>query len=70
LVEPRKNAAGRFFYSLAGLGLPVPVRDVRGFWTSIMRQGLAGSLDRPVAARLSVHPLAEARKAIRELIEA
>jgi len=70
LVEPEKNVAGRFFYSLADLGLPVPVRDVRNFWTSIIRQGQAGTVEAPVAAKLTVDPVAEAVEAIRELLEA
>ena len=68
LVAPEKTAAGQFFYGLETLGLPVPVRDIRRFWTSMTDQGLAGSLDNPVAGNVKADPLGVALEAIRALM--
>ncbi len=69
LVEPRLTAAGAAFYSLHKLGLPLPVRDIRGFWTSVRAQGLAGTIEDPVAGKLSADPLASAVEAVRRLLD-
>jgi mitochondrial fission protein ELM1 len=69
LVLPEQSAAGRFFYSLEKLGLPVPVRDVRRFWTSVQADGLAGTVERPVSGDLACDPLAIAVSAVREVME-
>ena len=68
LVTPEKTLAGRLFYGLARLGVPVPVRDVRSFWTSIEAQGLAGTIDRPQRGKLGSDPLDTAVSAVRELL--
>ena len=69
LVLPEKTAAGRLFYSLAAAEVPVPVRDVQRFWTAMLEQGLAGTLDRPVAGSLAVDPLGMAVAAVRGILE-
>lgn len=69
LVLPDKSLSGRLFYGLAKLGLPVPVRDVRRFWTAIQAQGLAGTPDRPAKGKLADDPLALAVSAVRALLE-
>jgi mitochondrial fission protein ELM1 len=68
LIEPRMTGAGRFFYALERLGLTVPVRDVRRFWTSIQAQGLAGTIEKPVRGDLAADPLARAVTAIRTIL--
>ncbi|MBA3576013.1 MAG: mitochondrial fission ELM1 family protein [Sphingomonas sp.] len=68
LVSPDKTALGRFFYSASRHGLPVPVRDVRRFWTSVQAKGLAGIVEQPVSGRLQIDPLATAVSAVRALI--
>lgn len=69
LVLPEKTLSGRLFYRLSMLGLPIPVRDVRRFWTSIQARGLAGTVDRPVAGKLAADPLAIAVSAVRALLK-
>lgn len=69
LVLPDKSLSGRLFYGLAKLGVPVPVRDVRRFWTAIQAQGLAGTPDRPAKGKLGADPLAIAVSAVRALLE-
>lgn len=69
LVLPAKTVSGRLFYRLSRLGVPIPVRDVRRFWTSVQAQGLAGTVDRPIAGRLVADPLAIAVSAVRALLQ-
>ena len=69
LVLPELTASGRFFYALSSFGLPVPVRDIRGFWTLVQAQGLAGTVEAPVAGKLQADPLDSAVTAIRELLK-
>jgi uncharacterized protein len=57
------------FYAAAKLGAPVPVRDIRRFWTGVQSQGLAGTLDRPIAGKLSADPLEIAVSAVRKLLK-
>lgn len=68
LVIPQQTASGKFFYGLSKSGLPVPLRDIRRFWTSLQAQGLAGTLERPVAGTLASDPLAIAVSAVRALL--
>lgn len=68
LVTPQMTLAGRFFYALASAGAPVPIRDIRRFWTSVQAQGLAGTVDQPIAGTLDVDPLGVAVAAVSELI--
>lgn len=70
LVEPELSSAGKFFYGLARLGLDVPVRDVRRFWRSVRDQGLAGTVEAPLAGKLEVDPLATAVAAVRQILKA
>lgn len=70
LVLPEKTAAGHLFYGLAAIEVPVPVRDVRRFWTAMLELGLAGTIDRPVAGSLGVDPLGIAVAAVRRLLDA
>jgi mitochondrial fission protein ELM1 len=67
LIEPSKSVSGNILYGLQKLGLSVPVRDVRAFWSSVQRQGLAGTVERPVAGRLDIDPLDRAINAVRGL---
>ena len=69
LVLPEKTATGRLFYTLAEFGLPVPIRDIRRFWTSIEAQGLAGTVERPVAGATAIDPLATSVSAIQKLLK-
>lgn len=69
LVIPDNSAWGRLFYSLAKAGLPVPIRDVRRFWTSVQAQRLAGTVAHPLAGRLEADPLAIAVSAVGELVD-
>jgi mitochondrial fission protein ELM1 len=68
LIEPKRTVAGEFFYAGARLGIPVPVRDVHRFWSSIRRQGLAGTIDEPIAGRLDVNAVGEAVAAVRRVL--
>ncbi len=68
LVEPEATVAGRIFYATAKLGVPVPVRDVHRFWSSILTQGLAGTVDKPIAGHLEVDPVGEAVAAVRRVL--
>lgn len=68
LVLPENSMAGRLFYTLSRAGLPVPVRDIRRFWTSIQAQGLAGTVEQPLAGKLRVDPLSTAVAAVRDLL--
>jgi mitochondrial fission protein ELM1 len=68
LIEPAKSPSGRLFYALHKLGLPVPVRDIRRFWTGVRARGLAGTVDRPAAGRLDRDPLDLAITAVRKLV--
>ncbi|HEU5482953.1 MAG TPA: ELM1/GtrOC1 family putative glycosyltransferase [Sphingomicrobium sp.] len=69
LIAPEETSSGRFFYGLARLGLPVPVRDIRRFWESVRSKGLAGTVEEPVAGELSRDPLATAVAAVRSLLK-
>lgn len=69
LVLPEKTVAGRAFYGLARAGVPVPVRDVRSFWTSMQAQGLAGTLEQPRSGELDRDPVDIAVAAIRRLLD-
>lgn len=68
LIEPEPTAAGRLFYAASKLGMPLPVRDVRRFWTSVRRGGLAGTLKEPIAGTLASDPLADCVAAIRQML--
>ncbi|QNM83059.1 mitochondrial fission ELM1 family protein [Sphingomonas sabuli] len=65
LVLPQQTLAGRFFY---GSGLPVPVRDIRRFWTGVQAAGLVGTIDAPRSGKLNCDPLATAVAAVRALL--
>jgi mitochondrial fission protein ELM1 len=69
LIEPSKTASGKLFYTAAQAGAPLPIRDVRRFWTSVQRNGLAGTVDRPIAGKLDVDPLKTAVSAVRALLD-
>jgi mitochondrial fission protein ELM1 len=69
LIVPQKSASGLLFYGLAKLGLPVPVRDIQRFWTSVQSQKLAGTVEKPVAGKLRSDPLATAVAAVRALLK-
>ena len=69
LIAPDKTAAGRLFYGLSRAGLPVPVRDIHRFWTSVQAQGLAGTVDRPITRKLDLNPVATAVAAVRALLD-
>jgi uncharacterized protein len=68
LVLPENSMAGQLFYTLSRAGLPVPVRNIRRFWTSIQAQGLAGTVEQPLAGKLRVDPLSTAVAAVRDLL--
>jgi uncharacterized protein len=68
LVFPEKTLSGRLFYAASKLGAPVPVRDIRRFWTGVRSQGLGGTIDRPIAGKLLEDPLAIAVTAVRKLL--
>lgn len=68
LIEPGTSVSGKLFYGLRKLGVPVPVRDVRHFWTSVQAQGLAGTVEAPVAGKLDRDPLDLAVTAVRKLL--
>lgn len=68
LVLPDKTASGRLLYGLSKAGLRIPVRDIHRFWASIQAQGLAGTVDQPLAGALAVDPLATAVSAVRALL--
>ena len=69
LVLPEKTLAGRLFYAAAKLGAPVPVRDIRRFWSEMQAKGLAGTIERPVAGMLGDDPVETAVAAVRVLLE-
>ena len=69
LIEPECTVVGRLFYGAAKLGLPVPVRDVQRFWRLVRRQGLAGTIDKPIAGHLEVDTVGEAVAAVRRLLD-
>ena len=69
LMLPERTAPGRFFYALSSIGIPVPVRDVRRFWTGVQAMGLAGSVEEPLAGDLPVDPLKMAVDAVRSLLD-
>jgi mitochondrial fission protein ELM1 len=69
LILPENTAAGRLFFGLSTSGLPVPVRDIRRFWTKIVDQGLAGTVRKPEAAKLNLDPLQTAVSAVRGLLD-
>jgi uncharacterized protein len=69
LIEPENTLSGKFFYALERFGLEVPVRDIRRFWTAIRAQGLAGTIDEPIAGSLEADPLDEAVSAVRKLLD-
>lgn len=69
IIRPTKTASGRACYALSqALGRPVPIRDIGHFIDLVLDQRLAGSIEQPVAGRLSVDPLATAIAAIRKLL--
>ena len=68
LVTPRRLPSGRFFYALQKLRIREPVRDVRRFWTKVRSRGLAGTVEKPVAGKLSIDPLATAVSAVRKVL--
>ncbi len=68
LIEPRNSLSGRIFYGLRKLGLPVPVRDVRRFWTKVRAMGLAGTVEQPIAGDHGADPLEIAVTAVRRLL--
>ena len=69
LIEPEKTATGRLFYTLAKAGVPVPIRDIHRFWTRIRADGLAGTIEHPVAGKVHIDPLATAAEAVRAIID-
>lgn len=69
LIEPAKSVSGKLFYGLEEFGLGVPIRDVRRFWTSVRKRGLAGTAENPVAGSLASDPLDQAVPAVRELLD-
>ncbi|HET9811294.1 MAG TPA: ELM1/GtrOC1 family putative glycosyltransferase [Sphingomicrobium sp.] len=69
LVLPTKTLAGRLFYALEKLGISVPVRDVRRFWSHAARQRFAGTIDDPVASDVGTHSLDKAVSTVRGLLE-
>ena len=69
LIEPENTLVGRLFYSLPKAGLPVPIRDIHRFWTRIRGDGLAGTVEQPVAGKLDKDPLATAVAAVRNLLK-
>jgi uncharacterized protein len=69
LIEPDKTVAGRFFYALHKLGIRLPVRDIQRFWKSAQKDGLAGTLERPVAGIVTEDSLTRAVSAIRALLD-
>lgn len=69
LVLPRNTAAGRLFYGLEKIGAPVPVRDVRKFWSGVRDDGLAGTVEQPVAGTLDTDPLSTAVAAVRRVLD-
>ncbi len=68
LVLPEKTLLGRLFYRGADVGLPVPVRDIRRFWTNVLQKRLAGTLQEPLAGRLDHDPVERAVAAVRRLL--
>lgn len=69
LVTPRQTSAGRLFYGLEKFGSPIPIRDIRRFWTSVEAQGLAGTVEEPVVGKLAADPLATAVALVRHLLD-
>lgn len=69
MIEPEKTLSGKFFYAFEKLGIEVPVRDIRRFWSGIRARKLAGTVDEPVAGRLEPDPLDEAVSAVRKLLD-
>jgi mitochondrial fission protein ELM1 len=69
LVEPQSTMTGKLFYGLKKIGIGVPVRDVQRFWAKVQADGMAGTLERPVAGELEVDPLGLAVKAVRKLTD-
>jgi hypothetical protein len=68
LVLPEKSIAGRVLYPLERLGLRVPIRDVRAFWTSVQERQLVGTVEHPMAGNSQTDPLHIAVSAIRALL--
>jgi mitochondrial fission protein ELM1 len=68
LVLPKQTAAGRLFYGLERVGVPVPVRDVSRFWEDIQAQGLAGTVAEPLAGKLPNDSVATAVAAVKPLL--
>jgi mitochondrial fission protein ELM1 len=68
LIMPEKTASGRFFYGMTKFGMRVPIRDIHRFSASIRNQGLAGTVEHPVAGKLKVDPLDVAVSAVRKLL--
>jgi mitochondrial fission protein ELM1 len=68
LIEPSTSVSGKLFYGLRKLGVPVPVRDVRRFWTGVQALGLAGTVKTPAAGKLDREPLDLAVAAVRKLL--
>lgn len=68
IIPPDRNAAGRFFYALNALGLEPPIRDIHRFWSALIEQGLAGTLDEPRSGKLPLDPISLAVEAVRALL--
>jgi mitochondrial fission protein ELM1 len=69
IVRPDKTPTGRLLYGFAGVaGRSVPVRDIQRFTTSILDQGLAGTVEQPRAASSRPDALESATGAIRNLL--
>ena len=69
LILPEKTPAGRLFYALSKLGVPVPIRDIRRFWSEVQAKGLAGTVENPAAGKLDADPIETAVAAVRELLQ-
>ena len=68
IIKPDRDAAGRLFYALDPIGIAPPIRDIRRFWSAMVEQGLAGTVDKPRSGKLPFDPLALAVGAVRSLL--
>jgi mitochondrial fission protein ELM1 len=69
LIVPEQTVPGKLFYGLEKVGLPVPIRDIRRFWTGIQEKGLAGTVDAPIAGKLDEDSLSSVVAAVRSLVD-
>ena len=69
LILPEMTTSGRLFYAISSLGAPVPIRDIRRFWIGMQTQGLAGTVEEPLAGKLEADLLATAVSAVRSLLQ-